>query len=75
MYLYLKSADEAILNFVDYKKFNSDFRKEYFTLQIVDTKVVNFKADSTGLVGVVGFAQTFLFKKKSDGQLSTGDVM
>jgi hypothetical protein len=36
---------------------------------------VTFKADTQGLIGVVGFAQTFLFQKKSNGELSTGDTM
>jgi len=58
-----------------FKKFNASFRKEFLSLQILDSKVVNFKADPQGLIGVVGFAQTFLFQNRSNGQLSTGDTM
>ena len=36
---------------------------------------MTFKADPQNLVGVVGFAQSFLFERKSDGELSTGDTM
>lgn len=71
----LGSENETIINFVGFKTFNTDFRKEFLSLEILDSKAVTFKADPEGIVGVVGFAQTFLFEKKSDGQLSTGDTV
>jgi hypothetical protein len=70
----LGRENETIINFAGFKAFNTDFRKEFLSLQILDSKAVTFKADPEGIVGVVGFAQTFLFEK-SDGQLSTGDTV
>jgi hypothetical protein len=71
----LGRENETIINFAGFKAFNTDFRKEFLSLEILDSKAVTFKADPEGTVGVVGFAQTFLFEKKSDGQLSTGDTV
>jgi hypothetical protein len=71
----LGSENGTIINFAGFKTFNTDFRKEFLSLEILDSKAVAFKADPEGVVGVVGFAQTFLFEKKSDGQLSTGDTV
>jgi hypothetical protein len=73
--LIFNSEDETVLHFAGFKKFNTEFRKEFRSLQILDSKVVNLKTDTQGLVGVVGFSQTFLFEEKSSGQLSTGDTM
>jgi len=67
--------NETVIDFAGFKKFNTDFRKGFISLQILDSKAVTFKADPQGLVGVVGFAQSFLFERKSDGQLSTGDTI
>ena len=71
----LGSENETIINFAGFKAFNTDFRKEFLSLEILDSKAVIFKTDPEGIVGVVGFVQTFLFEKKSDGQLSTGDTV
>jgi hypothetical protein len=74
-HLNLHSENEASLAFAGFKAFNTDFRKEFRTLEIKDSKAVTFKADSEGLGRIVGFASTFLFEQKINGQMSAGDTV
>ncbi len=71
----LVDEDTTLQDFNAFKEFNTTFRSRFFALKIVDRKPVVFKSDKQGLGGVVGFATSWLFQRKTDGALFDSDTM